>query len=43
MTFSASVEPHRPVYPPPIPTAELPDAGGKTPAERAFRTRQAVE
>ena len=42
MTFPASVKPHRPVYPPPIPTAELPDAGGKTPAERAFRTQQAV-
>lgn len=31
-----------PVYPPAIPTSDLPDAGGRTPVERAHRTQQAV-
>jgi hypothetical protein len=42
MTFPASTKPHRPAFPPPVPTAPLPDAGGKTPVERAYRTQQQV-
>ncbi len=34
--------PARRVYPPPIPTSDLPDPGGRTPVERAHRTQQAV-
>ena len=35
-------KPSRPVYPPPVPTGQLPDAGGRTAAEHAHRTQQAV-
>jgi hypothetical protein len=41
MTFP-TVKPARPVYPPPVPTGPLPDAGGATPAAHAYRTQQAV-
>lgn len=34
--------PSRPVYPPPVPSGQVPHPGGKTPAETAYRTQQAV-
>jgi hypothetical protein len=40
MTFP-TVRPARPAYPPPVPTGFI-DPGGRTPAERAHRTQQAV-
>ena len=37
-----TVKPARPVYPPPVPTGPLPDPGGATPVEHAYRTQKAV-
>ena len=37
-----TVQSARPVYPPPVPVGPVPDPGGATPVEHAFRTQQAV-
>lgn len=41
MTFP-TVKPARPVYPPSLPVGPVPDPGGKTSAEHAYRTQQSV-
>ena len=41
MTFP-TVKPSRPLFPPEVPRGSVPDPGGKTPAEHAYRTQRAV-